>query len=103
MMPESVVLHTGALVFNGAMVTMLPAFYCGATYIVHKEFNADAMIETVAAEGVTHTMLVPTQIIAMLNSPNFDPVKVQSLEMILSLGAPLHKVHKDHLNRVLPN
>jgi acyl-CoA synthetase (AMP-forming)/AMP-acid ligase II len=103
MMPESVVLHTGALVFNGAMVTMLPAFYCGATYIVHKEFNADAMIETIAAEGVTHTMLVPTQIIAMLNSPNFDPVKVQSLEMILSLGAPLHKVHKDHLNRVLPN
>jgi acyl-CoA synthetase (AMP-forming)/AMP-acid ligase II len=103
MAPESVVLHTGAIVFNGAMVTLLPAFYCGATYILHKQFNAEAMIETIATERVTHTMMVPSQIIAMLNSPKFDPLKAQSLEMILSLGAPLYKAHKEHLNRVLPN
>jgi long-chain acyl-CoA synthetase len=103
MAPESKVLHTGAIVFNGAMVTMLPAFYCGATYILHKQFDADATIETIAAERVTHIMVVPSQIIAILNSPRFDPAKLQSLEMILSLGAPLQKVHKDELNRVLPN
>jgi acyl-CoA synthetase (AMP-forming)/AMP-acid ligase II len=103
MTPESVVLHTGALVFNGAMVTMFPAFYCGATYILHRQFDVDAMIEAMAAERVTHTMMVPSQIIAMLDSPRFDPARLASLEMILSLGAPLHKEHKDRLNRALPD
>ena len=103
MSAESVVLQTGAIFFNGAMVTLLPAFYCGATYILHKKFNEQALIDTISAEKVTHVMMVPSQIIAMLDSPGFDPDKVKSLEMILSLGAPLHKVHKDRLNRVLPN
>jgi long-chain acyl-CoA synthetase len=103
MSAESVVLQTGAIFFNGAMVTLLPAFYCGATYILHKQFDEQALIKTVSAEKVTHIMMVPSQIIAMLDSPTFDPDKVKSLEMILSLGAPLHKVHKDRLNRVLPN
>ena len=103
MSPESVVLQTGAIVFNGAMLTLLPAFYSGATYILHKQFDAQAMIDTIAAERVTHIMMVPSQIIAMLNLPTFNPEKVKSLEMILSLGAPLHKAHKEHLNRVLPN
>jgi long-chain acyl-CoA synthetase len=102
MTPESIVLQTGALVFNGAMVTMLPAFYCGATYILHKQFDAEAMIETIAAEAVTHIMVVPSQIIALLNAPGYGPAKLKSLEMILSLGAPLQKVYKDRLNQDLP-
>jgi acyl-CoA synthetase (AMP-forming)/AMP-acid ligase II len=102
MTPESVVLHTGAIVFNGAMVTMLPAFYCGATFVVHRQFDPEAAIAAIAAERVTHTMLVPSQIVAILDSPAFDPAKLASLEMILSLGAPLHREHKDVLNRVLP-
>jgi long-chain acyl-CoA synthetase len=103
MSAESVVLQTGAIFFNGAMVTLLPAFYSGATYILHKQFDAQALIDTISAEKVTHIMMVPSQIIAMLDLPTFHPDKVESLEMILSLGAPLHKAHKDHLNRVLPN
>jgi long-chain acyl-CoA synthetase len=103
MSPESMVLQTGAIVFNGAMLTLLPAFHCGATYILHKQFDVQAMIDTIAAEKVTHIMMVPSQIIAMLNLPTFNPERVKSLEMILSLGAPLHKTHKEHLNRVLPN
>jgi long-chain acyl-CoA synthetase len=103
MSPESIVLQTGAIVFNGAMLTLLPAFYSGATYILHKQFDVQAMVETIAAEKVTHIMMVPSQIIAMLNLPTFNPDKVKSLKMILSLGAPLHKAHKEHLNRVLPN
>jgi acyl-CoA synthetase (AMP-forming)/AMP-acid ligase II len=103
MSTESVILQTGAIIFNGAMLTMLPSFYCGATYILHQQFDAQAMIDTIGAEKVTHIMMVPSQIIAMLNLPTFDSDKVKSLEMILSVGAPLHKPQKDHLNRVLPN
>ncbi|MFO1304636.1 MAG: class I adenylate-forming enzyme family protein, partial [Burkholderiales bacterium] len=103
MAPESVVLHSGALVFNGAMVTMLPLFMCGGTFVVHRAFDAEAFIETVERERVTHTMLVPSQIVAILDAPGFDPSRLRSLQMILSLGAPLHNEHKDRLNRLLPD
>ena len=102
MTPESVVLHTGAIVFNGAFVTLMPAFYLGATYILHRQFDAAAMIETIALEKVTHIMVVPAQIIALLDSSAFDPQKLASLQMILSLGAPLPQARKDQLNALLP-
>jgi acyl-CoA synthetase (AMP-forming)/AMP-acid ligase II len=102
MAPESVVLHSGAIVFNGAMTTMLPAFMLGATYVLHRAFDAEAFITTVERERVTHTMLVPSQIIAVLNAKGFDPARLTSLEMVLSLGAPLHEEYKDRLNRLLP-
>jgi acyl-CoA synthetase (AMP-forming)/AMP-acid ligase II len=100
--PESVILHTGSLVFNGAFLTMMPAIFLGATFILHKQFDPVAMIETVAAEGVTHSKMVPSQIIAMMNAPNFDPANMQSLEMIGSVGAPLHLEHKQKLDNYLP-
>jgi long-chain acyl-CoA synthetase len=102
MAPESVVLHSGAIVFNGAMVTMFPAFMLGATYILHRSFDAEAFIATVERERVTHTMLVPSQIIAILGAESFSASRLTSLEMILSLGAPLHQEYKDRLNRLLP-
>ncbi len=102
MTPESVVLHTGAIVFNGAFVTLMPAFHLGATYILQRQFDAATMIETIAREKVTHIMVVPAQIIALLDSPAFDPAKLHSLQMILSLGAPLAQARKDQLNTLLP-
>ena len=33
MKPESVILHAGSLVFNGSFLTLMPAFYLGATYV----------------------------------------------------------------------
>ncbi len=102
MAPESVVLHSGSIVFNGAMTTMLPAFMLGATFVVERAFDPDAVIATIERERVTHTMLVPSQIIAILNAQRFDPARLVSLEMILSLGAPLHQEVKDRLNELLP-
>ena len=99
---ESVVLHTGSLVFNGAMVTLLPAFMLGATYIVHRAFDAALFVETVARERVTHTMLVPSQIVAILDLPGLETSQLASLEMVVSLGAPLHREHKARLERVIP-
>ena len=102
MTPESVVLHTGAIVFNGCFVTLMPAFHLVATYILHRQFDAPAMLETIAREKVTHIMVVPAQIMTLLDSPGFDPARLQSLEMILSLGAPLPQARKDQLNSLLP-
>jgi len=102
MKPESVVLHCGALVFNGAMVTMLPAFMLGATYILHRMFDAVAFVDTVEREQVTHTMLVPSQIVAILDTPGFDSRRLASLEMLVSLGAPLHREQRARLEHAIP-
>ncbi|MBZ0276428.1 MAG: long-chain fatty acid--CoA ligase, partial [Anaerolineae bacterium] len=100
--PESIILHTGSLVFNGSFLTLMPAFFVGATYIFHRAFDAEAMIETVRLEKVTHIKMVPSQIVGLLHSPNCTTEALQSLEMVGSVGAPLHREHKDALDRVLP-
>lgn len=102
MTPESFTMHAGAIVFNGAFVDLMPTVFVGATYMLLPQFEPVSYIETIEREKVTHVMMVPAQIIAVLNAPNFSPKKLQSLEMILSLGAPLHREHKDRLNKHLP-
>ena len=102
MTPESVVLHSGSIVFNGSFLTLMPAMYLGATYILHKSFDPRTFVETVEREKVTHVMMVPSQIVALLGSPHFSQDALQSLEMIGTVGAPLHLEHKEKLNRCLP-
>ena len=102
MTPESVIIHIGSIVFNGAFVTLMPSMFLGATYILHRQFDAGAFIETVEKEKVTHVIMVPAQIIAILNHPRFSPKALSSLEMLCNVGAPLYQEHKDELNRHLP-
>lgn len=102
MSPESVVLHAGAIVFNGAMLDLMPWMYVGGTYFLHPAFDAGRVIREIEREGVTHMVMVPSQIIALLNHPDFDPEKLASLQMILSVGAPLLLEHKHRLNDALP-
>ena len=102
MTPESVVLHSGSIVFNGAFVTLMPTLYLGATYVLLKSFDPKKFVEVVERERVTHTMMVPSQIVALLNSPYFSAQALASLEMIGTVGAPLHLEHKEKLNRLLP-
>ncbi len=102
MHPESIVLHSGSIVFNGSFLTLMPAMYLGATYILHKSFDLRKFMETVERERITHVMMVPSQIVALLGSPQFSAEALQSLEMIGTVGAPLHLEHKEKLNRCLP-
>ncbi len=102
MTPESRTLHTGAIVFNGAFVLMVPSFYLGGTYVLHRQFDAQATIETIERERITHLTLVPAQVVAMLQSPAYAPARLASLQCLMSLGAPLLQREKDRLNDELP-
>ena len=102
MTPESVVLHAGSIVFNGAMVDLMPWMFVGGTYVLHETFDAERVIADIEREGVTHMIMVPAQIIAVLNSPDFHPDRLASLEMLQNIGAPLLREHKHTLNRLLP-
>lgn len=99
----SVALHTGALVFNGAFVTLLPSLLTGGAFVLHAQFDAAAFVESVERERVTHTMLVPSQLAAILDLPRFDPARLSSLEVLVSLGAPLPVAHKERLEAILPH
>jgi long-chain acyl-CoA synthetase len=102
MRPESVCLHPGSLVFNGAFLDLMPAMYLGCTYITHRTFEARRVIEEIERSRVTHSIMVPSQIVALLNDASFIPSRLQSLEMLQSVGAPLHREYKERLNDLLP-
>ena len=78
MTPECVTMHAGAVVFNGAFVDLMPTVFIGATYILLSQFDPVSYIETIEREKVTHVMMVPSQIIALLNAANFSPAALQS-------------------------
>jgi len=103
MTPESVSLHTGSLVFNGAFMTFMPSFFLGAKYILHQTFDPEAILETIEGEKVTHMVMVPSQIIALLDSPAFSPARLKTLQALISLGATLHLSHKQRLMECLDN
>lgn len=100
--PESIIMRAGSIVFNGSFLTLIPSMYVGATYILLEQFEPNAFIETIRRERVTHVKMVPSQIVAMINAPNFSAEALGSLEMIGTVGAPLHLQHKEKLNSVLP-
>jgi long-chain acyl-CoA synthetase len=102
MTPESRALHSGAIVFNGAFVTMMPTFFLGGTYVLLRQFDAEETIAAIERERITHVMLVPAQIVAILGARGYDPRRLASLECVLSLGAPLLQQDKERLNRELP-
>ncbi len=101
--PESVVMHAGSMVFNGAFVTLMPAWLLGCTFVLQDRFDPVVYIDAVQREGVTHVMTVPSQIVALLSAPNLSTRALSSLEMFCSVGAPLHREHKERLLKVLPN
>lgn len=99
---ESVVLHSGSLVFNGAFVTLMPHFYLGCRFVLMSSFNAAELIQLMASQAATHVMMVPSQIIEMLQFDSFDDAHLPDLEMVCAVGAPLHLEHKRKFARRLP-
>jgi acyl-CoA synthetase (AMP-forming)/AMP-acid ligase II len=66
-----------------------------------QNFDPRMFVETVERESVTHVMMVPSRVVALLASPHFSAKALRSLEMICTVGAPLHLEHKEKLNRCL--
>ncbi len=100
--PESVIMHSGSIVFNGAFLTLMPAVYQGATYILLEHFSEQEVFDAMLTQKVTHTILVPSQIIRMLERAEFRKEKLPHLQMILTVGAPLDIRYKKELNERFP-
>ncbi len=103
MTPESVVMHSGSIIFNGSFLTLMPAMFLGCTYVLMSHFDAKEAVDIIHKENVTHTILVPSQIIGCLQKAAFNKEHLSSLEYILSVGAPLLLEHKQELNKRIPH
>jgi long-chain acyl-CoA synthetase len=103
MTPESVVMHAGSLIFNGALVLFFPSFFLGATYILLKKFDPAEFLATIQRERVTHVMMVPSQIAALLDTPGCTREALASIRALCSVGAPLPVEHKARLRELVPD
>ena len=101
--PKSIVLYTGVGIFNGAFVTLLPALYNGSTFILHETFDIGCIIATICEERLTHMMMVPAQVIQLINHPDATEENLGPLVALISLGAPLYLEHEKRFHEILPD
>lgn len=100
---DSVVIHSGSLVFNGSFLTVMPWLYAGATFVLMPGFDAGQMVELMCEEQATHSMLVPSQIVQLLADEAFSLESIPSIEMLCSVGAPLLAESKERLIELFPD
>lgn len=84
-------LLTIGLYSNISWVAMLCTLLAGGTLVVHASFDADRFLETVAAEGITHTAMVPIQFQRVVQRLSSLPADVSSMQAMMSCGSPLHE------------
>ena len=99
---DSVILHGGSMVFNGSMITMIPSFYHGCKFVMQTKYDPVEFMDLVEREGVTHCVLVPTQLVGLISSPKFDAGKLKTLKCVITVGAPLAVSHKRKFMKLLP-
>ena len=99
---RAVVLQSGSLVFNGSMLMFLPWMYNAARMVLFRKFDPAVCLEAIVAERITHGMMVPSQLVAMMALPDFTAERLGSLVTLLAVGAPLLLEHKERLNRIKP-
>ena len=67
---------------GGLNIQTTPAFHAGASVVLHAKFDAAATIEALEAERITLAVLVPAQLVAMMESPRWRASDLSSLRMI---------------------
>lgn len=61
----------------------------GGTHLFVPAFNADLVVDTIARDKTTHTVLVPSMIKMLLDSPAMDKADTSSLERIIYGASPI--------------
>lgn len=97
-------LTTTALYSNGTWLMMLPTLFAGGTLVVMDGFDPAGFLETVEREAITHTFMVPTQFIMILEREELAGADLSSLEIALCAGSSLRRdVKRRVLERITPN
>ncbi|MEM9291098.1 MAG: long-chain fatty acid--CoA ligase [Acidobacteriota bacterium] len=74
---------------GGLMAFLVPLVTIGGTIVLHHDFNAEAVWESIEQEGCTVILGVPTIWKMLLESPRFESTDLSSIRWLISGGAPL--------------
>jgi long-chain acyl-CoA synthetase len=99
----TVTVCTTPLYTNGTWITMLPTIYYGGTVVLLPKFSAKAFLDAVQRHKCTHTFMVPTQYIVILESDMIDNYDVSSMKALLTGGQPLPSKTFDQIAEKFPN
>ena len=83
---------------GGLNILTSPAFYVGATVVLHRRFEPEATLRAIVEERPTQLVLVPATIQAVLDLPGWAEADLSSLRLLTtgSSVVPLHLIDAVH-------
>jgi long-chain acyl-CoA synthetase len=100
--PGSVYLHATPMFHLSGGVGMTAMAVCGGTNVIIERFTPDGVLRTIAERGVTHTLLVPTMLAALVDKLEREPRALGSLRGVHYAGAPISEALIERALRALP-
>ncbi len=95
-------LLTIGLYSNISWVAMLCTVLSGGTLVIHRQYDADAFLDTVRSEKITHTAMVPIQFQRVIEVMKGRASDVSSLSAMMSCGSPLREALKRDIFAAFP-
>jgi long-chain acyl-CoA synthetase len=96
---STVSIATTALYTNGTWLMLIPPLFAGGTVVIMSKFAPQVFMELVQRCRATHTMMVPTQFIVLLEQPDLDQYNLSSMRIWVFGAAPLQKELKEETHR----
>ncbi len=86
---STVYMHGGPMFHLADAAATFGVTMCGGTHVFVGRFDPVAALETIQRSRATHSVLVPTMINMMVNSPAIATTDVSSLRLLMYGGAPM--------------
>jgi acyl-CoA synthetase (AMP-forming)/AMP-acid ligase II len=85
--PESVLLAFLPVGLNWGLLNVLQGIFAGCTVILQEVFEAEAALQLIERERVTHFCCAPAHLVSLLSVPDLDRFDLSSQQMITTGGA----------------
>ncbi len=100
---SAIYLHAAPMFHLADMANTFAITMAGGTHCVIARYDDDALLSMIAAERVTHTVLVPTMVNMLINSGKIPSYDVSSLRRMLYGASPMPEAVLLRAMEALPN
>nr|WP_302474217.1 long-chain fatty acid--CoA ligase [Roseococcus sp. MDT2-1-1] len=95
-------LHCGPLFHMGAGARVFSTTLHGGRHVVLPRFDAGEVLRAIEGEGVTHAVMVPAMVTALLDHPDLGQRDLSSLRVVSYGASPMPVALVERLIRCLP-
>jgi fatty-acyl-CoA synthase len=88
-LPKNIRYLACAPISHAAGMLVTPTLLAGGTVVLHKSFDPGRWLETVAAERITVSLMVPTMIYGVLDRPELEASDLTSLQTVMYGASPM--------------